>query len=123
MSHIHICWSRSYGVNEIGQTLPLASSAVHAADVIVSQTGVSTQSAPLAIAAGTSPRQYVCTIKNGGDTAAPANLPVYVIVAPNPVALASGAGMRHLLMPGDVFECHAENNGDRVAVINADITA
>lgn len=122
MSYVHICLSRSHCVNAIGQGLPVASSAVHAAEVVASS-GTSQQSSALSVAQPYSdPSYYVWTIKNGGDTVSGTNLPVYVVFGSNPTAVNTGANMRALLLVGDTLQVHATANGEKVAIINADIT-
>ena len=122
MSYIHICITKSDALNVKGAALPLASSTVHASQVIASS-GTSQQSSALS---ASDPYQdakyYVWTIKNAGDTVGGTSLPVYVVFGSDPTAVNTGANMRALLLVGDTFQCHAMANGEKVAVIDADIT-
>lgn len=121
MSYVHICLSRGNALTENGQPLPLASSSVVASQVITSS-GTSQQSSALAVSAPYSAPYYVWTIKNGGDTVSGTNLPVYVVFGSDPTAVNTGANMRALLLVGDELQVHATADGEKVAIINADIT-
>lgn len=123
MSTILVTIARSDALGERGKSLPVASSAVHASERIISS-GTSQQSSALsqADAAHSDPRYYVWQITNGGDTAANRSLPVYLVFGTSPTAVATGASMRRLLMVGDTFECHAAAIGEKVAIIEADVT-
>ena len=123
MSTSLVTIARSDALATSGDTLPVASSAVHASARIISS-GTSQQSAALAVGSApySDPRYYLWRITNGGDTATNRSLPVYLVFGSNPTAVNTGANMRCLLLVGDTFECHAAADGEKVAIIEADVT-
>jgi hypothetical protein len=123
MSYIHIVKTRVGGLLATGApgVLPVASSVVVASETIASS-GTSQQSAALSISAPYSASYYVWQITNGGDTVAASSVPVYIVFGSSPTAVVGGASMRKLLMVNETFYCHAQADGEKVAVINADVT-
>lgn len=118
MSYIHYCRVKMRG------PMPIAGSAISGTAATIASSGTSQQSNALSLSSEgeTDPKKIAWQITNGGDTVSASSVPVYLVFGSDPTAVVGGAAMRKLLMVGEVFECHCEADGEKFAVINADIT-